>query len=253
MKRTDSERMYKCPELGIEPNEAETKSRFGGWFTGGIVRREIYIPRSAARITALILLSTVLQGCAISQLTKGLGSSWFGSSGKEPPSPWSASVSEDRLLAAAKSDAGGSAADMPTTAAGCPKFAIWSQDRNLTVYEQGKSGDGSSIRYRGEITKTARECEIAPGRITVKYGFAGRVLMGPRGEDGVVNLPLLVHVTSKDRLPFTSEPVKVSVAISQDKPIGYFSFVRRVTFDIKPGTRPDDYRLYVAFDRRSES
>lgn len=238
--------------FAYEPDDSVSERIVDNRFIGGAVRPRSYISRSVGRIAALIIFSIFLQGCAISQLTRGLGSNLFGSSSKQPPAPWSATVSEDRLLAAAKSDAEG-IADIPTTAVGCPKFAIWPRDRNLTVYEAGRSGDGLAIRYRGEITKIARECEIAPGRITVKYGFAGRVLMGPRGVAGKVTLPLLVHVTEKDRIPLTSEPVKVSVTLSQDKPIGYFSLVRRVTFDIKPGTRPDDYRLFVAFDRGSTS
>jgi len=222
------------------------------WFTGGVVRRNSFVLRSAVHIATLIMASVVLQGCAISQLTKGFGSSLFGSSSEKSSSTWSPTVSEDRLLAAAKSDTGGST-DFLSTAAGCPKFVVWPRDRNLTVYEPGRTGDGLGIRYRGEITKTARECEIAPGRITVKYGFAGRVLLGPRGPAGKIELPLLVHVTAKDRVPLTSQPVKVEVTLSQDEPIGYFSLVRRVTFDIQPGTRPHDYRLYVAFDRKSSN
>ena len=69
----------------------------------------------------------------------------------------------------------------------------------MTIYEPGKVGDGLAVMHRGEITKTARECQIEPGRITVKYGFSGRVLLGPKGKSGRVTLPLNVFVTDAKR------------------------------------------------------
>ena len=30
----------------------------------------------------------------------------------------------------------------------------------------------------------ARECQLYPDRVVVKYGFAGRVLLGPKGHPG---------------------------------------------------------------------
>ena len=67
---------------------------------------------------------------------------------------------------------------MPEVAHGCPKVVMWPRDNNLTIYETGRAGDGLAIIHRGEITKTARECQIEPGRVTVRYGFSGRVLLG---------------------------------------------------------------------------
>ncbi len=64
----------------------------------------------------------------------------------------------------------------------------------MTIYEQGRVGDGLAVMHRGEISKTARECHIEGNRITVKYGFSGRVLLGPKGRTGNVALPLQVFV-----------------------------------------------------------
>ena len=92
-------------------------------------------------------------------------------------------VTEEQLLSAAKADEGvtGTVA-AGEIAHGCPRFVVWPRDNNVTVYEQGRVGDGLAIMHRGEITKTARECQVEPGKVTVKYGFSGRVLLGPRGK-----------------------------------------------------------------------
>lgn len=195
----------------------------------------------------LVGLALLLQGCAISQITSGIGSKWFGSSSKKSNSSWAPAVSEERLLAAAKTDPNGPS-DIPSTAHGCPKFVVWPRDRNLTIYDAGKVGDGLAIKYRGEITKTARECQITPNQITVKYGFAGRVLLGPKGKSGPASLPALIYITDKDRNKIKTERVNVPVTMSSDQPIGYFSYVRRISFNMPPGLRPADYKLYIALD-----
>ena len=104
-----------------------------------------------------------------------------------------------QLLAAAKTDAGTTGSLGLDVAHGCPRFQVWSREGYVTIYEPGKVGDGLAVMHRGEITKTARECQMEPGRITVKYGFSGRVLLGQKGRTGRVTLPLNVFVTDAKR------------------------------------------------------
>ena len=197
------------------------------------------------RILGFGLLAGSLAGCGMSNLTSGLGGGAFGGSS----TPQSASVSEEQLLSAAKSDYGATGSTGSDIAMGCPRFVVWPRDNNVTIYEQGRVGDGMAVMHRGEITKMARECQIEAGRVTVKYGFSGRVLLGPRGQDGTVSLPLNVFVTDASRQRITEDKAKVSVAVAVDRPIGYFSMVKTVTFQIPEGTRPSEYEVFVGFDR----
>ena len=132
---------------------------------------------------------------------------------------------------------------------GCPRFQVWSRDGYLTIYEKGRIGDGLAVMHRGEITKTARECQIELGRVTVKYGFSGRVLLGPKGRAGFIAMPLTVFVTDAKREKVVTAQVKIDVDVSLDKPIGYFSIVRSVTFAVPEGSRPGEFEVYVGFDR----
>lgn len=212
----------------------------------GTVRQSFIPTVGAAAIAVLATAATLfLSGCGMSNLTTGLGSSLFGSSSKTTEKI--AAVSEEQLLSAAKVD--GVSTGGSVIAHGCPKFEIWSRDRHHTVYEPGREGDGLAIIHRGEISKTARECYIEPGRITIKYGFSGRVLLGPRGQAGTVNLPLIVYVTDPNREKVQSDSVNLSVQVAAEKPIGYFSSVRTISITVPEGSRPADYRLYVAFER----
>jgi hypothetical protein len=182
----------------------------------------------------------------MSSLTSGIGGGWFGN--KKSTNTDVGSVNEDQLLAAAKTDSG-SLAGISGAAHGCPRFQVWSRDGYVTIYEQGKVGDALAVMHRGEITKTARECNIEPGRVTVKYGFSGRVLLGQKGKSGRVTLPISVFVSDAKREKVANDKVRIDVDVAIDNPIGYFSIVRSVTFNIPEGTRPGEYEVYVGFDR----
>jgi hypothetical protein len=185
-------------------------------------------------------------GCGMSSLTSGIGGGWFG--GQDKAKTEVGTVSQDQLLAAAKTDVGNTGS-LGEVAHGCPRFQVWAREGYVTIYEPGRVGDGLAVMHRGEITKTARECQIEQGRINVKYGFSGRVLLGPKGKSGRVTLPLTVFVTDAKRERIASEKVMIDVDLVLDKPIGYFSVVKSLSFAIPEGTRPAEYEVYVAFDR----
>ncbi len=190
-------------------------------------------------------------GCGLSSITSGLGSSIFGSSSSTPEA--APGVNEEQLLSAAKSsDQPISAGAVGEVAAGCPRLSISPRGTNLTIYEDGRAGDGLAIMHRGEITKTARECQLEPGRVTVRYGFSGRVLLGPRGHPGNVTLPVNILVTDAKREKVTTDKMTVAVAVAVDNPIGYFSAVRSVTFDIPEGSRPGEFEVFVGFDQGAQ-
>ncbi len=200
---------------------------------------------SVARSAALCVLLAALGGCGMSSLTSGIGGGWFGG-GKASDA---ASVDRDQLLAAAKTETGSLGSFGGDVAYGCPRFSVWSRDGYVTIYEAGHVGDGLAVMHRGEITKTARECNIEPGRVSVKYGFSGRVLLGQKGRTGRVTLPVKIFVTDAKRQKIASDSTRITVDISVDNPISYFSVVREVTFRIPEGSRPGEYEVYVGFDR----
>ena len=191
-------------------------------------------------VAATLVLA--LSACAMSQIT-----SPFRSSDKKEPG-WTPSVSEERLLEAAQTDTTGQI-DMGATALHCPRFTVSPQARIVTIYDSGRVGDGLGIQHRGEITKTARECRIFTDKVEIKYGFAGRVLLGPRGKPGTITLPATVQVTDRTRNVVSSQQVQLSVTISPGNPIGFFSVVQEIAIPLPAGVPPSDYRVFVAFDR----
>ena len=89
----------------------------------------------------------------------------------------------------------------------------------MTIYEGNRVGNSKAVIHHSEITKTARECQFAGGMVQVKYGIAGRVLLGPKGKPGPVTLPATMLVLDKsERQGLTSEPFTLSVTITTRKP-----------------------------------
>ena len=190
-------------------------------------------------LTGLIAAGLFASGCAVSRISNPF------KSGDEDAS--ASAVNQDRLLEKAKADTG---TDMPSgVSTHCPQVVAWPRDRLLTVYEAGHVGDQNSVVHRGEITKMARECQLYPDRVIVKYGFAGRVLTGPKGGPGTVTLSVDIRVDGAQRNTLATDKMKVTTTIPAGAPAGYFSMVREIAFPLVVGTRPEDYKIFVAFDR----
>jgi hypothetical protein len=202
--------------------------------------------RGGAAAVAALLAATGLGGCGMSSLTSGLGGGLFG--GSSAAKTDTAPVTTESLLTAAKSDQPDTAAT-GDIAGGCPKFTVWSRDGQVTIFEAGRVGDGLAVMHRGEITKTARECRLEGNRVFIKYGFSGKVLLGPKGKTGNVQLPLTVSVTDAKREKVTQDAVRIDVPVALDKPIGYFSAVREINFAVPEGARAGEFEIHVGFDR----
>ena len=97
---------------------------------------------SLARCAAFAVVAhAALGGCGMSSLTSGIGGGWFGS--KKSTKTEVGTVNEDQLLAAAKTDSGSIGSIGGEVAHGCPRFQVWSRDGYVTIYEQGRVGDGA--------------------------------------------------------------------------------------------------------------
>lgn len=212
-----------------------------------MTQRITRFPRALAAAGLAALAVCGLGGCGVSSITSGFSSSsMFGGGGNSQPAGAS-SVNEAQLLAEAKSGETGTIGG--EVSAGCPRFVVWPRDNNVTVYQPGRVGDGLAIMHRAEITKTARECYVEQGRVTVRYGFSGRVLLGPKGVSGPVRFPVNVFVTDAKREKIKTEKVEVASSVAVENPIGYFSAVQSVTFDVPEGARPGEFEVYVGFER----
>ncbi|MEM9591789.1 MAG: hypothetical protein AAF967_10690 [Pseudomonadota bacterium] len=131
-------------------------------------------------------------------------------------------------------------------ATSCPQVVAWPNEKLKTVYQNGHNGDANFIIYRGEITKLSRECRVYGGRVVVKYGYAGRLLLGPKGYPGSFSLPVSVKATDAYKAQVGQDRMSVRVTVPGNQTVGYFSMVREMSLPVRQGTRLQDYKIFVA-------
>ncbi len=203
------------------------------------------VGKAMLRAAVLTGMCGALAACGVSQLTAPFKGGLFGGS-KEASSE--ASVTPSNLANAAQTGQTGGQ-QLTTGSLGCPSFEVSSGDRTITFRVPGGGSDSLSVMQRGEFTSTARECEPTSGGMMIKYGFAGRVLLGPKGKPGSITLPAKVTVVDGASSTLKTEKVRVVVNVPAGATAGYFSEVRTIELPIPAGTSPRTYRLYIGFDQ----
>jgi hypothetical protein len=135
-----------------------------------------------------------------------------------------------------------------TTDVDCPTVTI----RTGASAWQIPSGQGpTNVRYQGSLGQLARECAILGETMTMRVGVEGRLLVGPKGGPGSVNVPIRIALVAEGPQPrpvwskFYSVPVQVPPGASQ----AVFSQVEDdLTFPLPADRRMDNYIVYVGFD-----
>ena len=67
----------------------------------------------------------------------------------------------------------------------------------------GEEPTALDLRYQVTIVRTARECHVNSGIMTMKVGVEGRVITGPAGGAGTVNVPIRLAVVQEGVNPKT--------------------------------------------------
>ena len=111
-----------------------------------------------------------------------------------------------------------------------------------------------TTRYQVSIGQMARECAALGGMMTMKVGVEGRVLLGPAGSPGQVDIPLRMAVVREGPNPKTvlSKFYKVAVTIPPGQTSVPFVHVEQdLTFPTPRAADFDAYIVYVGFDPQS--
>ena len=108
------------------------------------------------------------------------------------------------------------------------------------------------MRYQGSIIRTARECHVNAGIMTMKVGIEGRVITGPAGGPGTVDVPLRIAVVQEGVNPkavvskFGHETVTVNTSIDR---VTFTHVEPDIAFPLpQPLGLIDAYVVYVGFD-----
>jgi hypothetical protein len=145
----------------------------------------------------------------------------------------------------------GQAARPPDDAPDCPMIDVRQGASTLPVYGPGDAA-ATNLRYQATIGQMARECAFGGATLTIKVGVQGRILLGPVGGPGQLDVPLrmaLVHEGPEPRTLWTKLQ-KIRVNIPGGQPNVTFTHVEEGVTVPKP--RPaelENYIIYVGFDQ----
>ncbi len=132
---------------------------------------------------------------------------------------------------------------------GCPTIEILDGTQVQRVMTSGATGN-EGLRYQYSLNDVGRECSITGGRISVKVGANGRVLLGPVGAAGHFEVPLRVVVFSDaDQKPVQSKLFHVPTNVAGGQESVSFAFVSdRIDVPVAAGRTAGDYSIKVGID-----
>jgi len=136
----------------------------------------------------------------------------------------------------------------------CPEVTVRPGAGTLLLGSKSSIGEigAMDLRYQGTLVKFARECMPRAGIMTMKIGIEGRVITGPAGGPGTVEVPLRLAVVQEGPDPKTvvSKLARIPVTVGADTPNVDFTHVdQEVAFPIpRPMGALASYVVYVGFD-----
>jgi len=137
-----------------------------------------------------------------------------------------------------------SATALPAIATECPPIKVRPGAEALFYYGKGKVGSPTDLNYQAVIDKQSRNCVVSNGLITVKMGVVGRLLLGPKGTQSKVDVPVTFAVERNSMAVF-SETYQIPVAVNPATQSG--EFVKVVDNVAIPYTGGEDIVIWVGF------
>jgi hypothetical protein len=133
----------------------------------------------------------------------------------------------------------------------CPNVELRQGAATLTVNNNAKDPSAMQLRYQVSVTQMARECSLAGGTLTIRVGIQGRIVLGPAGTHGALEIPIryaLVDEGPEPKMIYT-KLYKFPVAIPEGAPNVSFTHIEEAIAVPMPSMPVfDRYVIYVGFD-----
>jgi hypothetical protein len=134
--------------------------------------------------------------------------------------------------------------------ADCPPLEIRTGAGTLTVGNNPQSS-ATEVRYQLSFGQLARQCRAVGSDLTIKIGVQGRVILGPAGTAGQVDVPLRYAIVSEGPEPRTifTKFKRIAVDVPSDQSNVTFSDIDDgLSISIPPPAELATYVVYVGFD-----
>jgi hypothetical protein len=141
----------------------------------------------------------------------------------------------------------------------CPFIDIRAGASTLTIGPSASS-DGTpstnngamAVKYQGTFVRAARECAAVGPNMVMKVGVEGRIIVGPAGGPGHVDVPLrfaVVQETPTGAKPIVTKFVLVPVTVASQTDNPTFTYIADdLTFPMPSANALNSYVVYIGFD-----
>lgn len=136
---------------------------------------------------------------------------------------------------------------LPAIATECPPIKVREGGEAYYKYAGGRTTSPKDLNFQAVIEKQSRNCVVSNGKITVRMGVVGRLLLGPAGNVASVNVPLRFAV-ERDGVAVFSEKYDIPVSITP--PSQSEEFVKVVENVEIPYVGGEQITIWVGFDPR---
>jgi hypothetical protein len=133
----------------------------------------------------------------------------------------------------------------------CPNVDVRRGAGTIAINTNARDPSAMQLRYQISVGQTARECASVAGNLNVKVGIQGRVVLGPAGTSGTVEIPVRYALVEEGPQPKTiySKLYRVPVIIGEGQPSVAFTHIEEAMSVPMPSPSVfDRYVIYVGFD-----
>jgi hypothetical protein len=196
----------------------------------------------AALSGGVIVLAALVAACSSDGTSTGsTGSSRFAELFSSKPAT--------STPASATTNAAGTPAEFDP--AECPPVDVRQGASTFTVNTAAKNPAEAQLRYQGTFAQTARSCSRSGTTMTIKLGVQGRVILGPGGGPGQIDVPVRFALVQEGIQPKTvwTRFYRVPVTIAEGQPNVSFTHIEEdITIPMPGKDQLEAYVLYVGFD-----
>jgi hypothetical protein len=200
---------------------------------------------------SVVLLSLLAAGCSSSSGLFGSGSAPSTAVATGAPGAGDFTDSFANLFATgARSRPPAGPAAAAAEQVDCPQVAVREGAATLAIHAAGEPSP-LNLRYQGSIGRIARECHVVGRTVRMKVGMEGRLIVGPVGGPGKVDVPLRFAVVREGPQPQTivTKTYRVQVPVEAGAAsVPFMQIDEDLAFPLPPVGEIEAYEVYVGFD-----
>ena len=167
----------------------------------------------------------------------------------------SSGIGTEASLSQAMAGAGPTAKPDTTGSTGalerCPNVELRQGAGTYAINTASRDPSAMQLRYQISIGQTARECRSVDGNLVMRVGLQGRVVLGPAGGPGNLDIPIRYAVVEEGMQPKTifTKMERVPVTVGEGQPHVAFTHIEeQISVPMPAGAAFDNYVIYIGFD-----